>query len=133
MLGESPGATGGPFLVDLNTVGDTFVPVPFNAYIPRRITLYGPSTNLGASAARLGVYSAAAGAGTEIVAPDALTTLSATTSTSDPTVSAIGNYLIPQPYTVGGNTRYGLFIRVTVAHGSAATVKVLCELEAITL
>ena len=131
MLGESPGATAGPYVIDLNRVGDTFVPVPFNGYIPRRMTVYGASTNLGASAATLGAYTGAAATGTTISPPDVLHTLSNSTAFSDLTVTAVSNYLTPTAYTEGGQLKWGLFVYVGVAHGSAANVKVLFELEAI--
>lgn len=131
MLGESPGATAGPFVVDLNTVGDTFVPVPFNGYRVRGITAYGASTNLGASAATLGAYTGAAATGTTIATPDVLHLLSNSTACYDLTILPTQNYFIPTTYNPNGTNQYGLFLRVGVAHGSAATCKVLLDLEAI--
>jgi hypothetical protein len=133
MLGESPGPTTAPVTVDLNAVADTFVPIPFATYIPRRMTLFGASTSLGASAATIGAYTAAAAGGTAIVTPATATGLTAATKFNDRTIAATTDYLTPTAFTgANGQTLYGLFIRVAIVHGSAATVKVVFELEGLT-
>ena len=63
--------------VDLNTVGDTAVHVPFAKYIVRRMTLTNVSTTLAASSATVGAYTAAAAGGTAIVTPATATGLTA--------------------------------------------------------
>lgn len=134
MLGESPGYTTGPTLVDLNAVGDTFVPVPFGYFIPRRMTAYGASTSMSGSSCTLGAYTASAAGGTAIVTPATgnVTPLTAVTKFKDATIAATTDYLSPTSYTQSnGQVAYGIFIRVGVAHGSAATCYVQFELEAV--
>lgn len=106
-------------LVDLNTVGDTAVNVPFAKYIVRRMTLFDVSTTLAASSATIGAYTAAAAGGTAIVTPATATGLTAATKFNDRTVAVSADYL----------TARTIYIRVGVAHGSAATVSVAFELE----
>ncbi len=79
----------------------------------------------------IGAYTAAAAGGTAIVTPATATGLTAVTKFNDRTIAASADYLIPTAYTpvTGGLTQYGLFIRVGVVHGSAATCKVVFELE----
>jgi hypothetical protein len=130
LLGESPGPTTPPITVDLNAVADTFVPVPFATYIVRRMTIYGASTTLAGSAATIGAYTATAAGGTAIVTPATAVALTAATKFLDRTIAATTDYLTPTAYTpAGGQTQYGLFIRVGVVHGAAATCKVVFELE----
>ena len=129
---EQPGPTTITTLVDLNTVGDTFVPVPCNKFIPRRMTLFDVSTSLGSSSATIGAYTAAAAGGTAIVTPATATGLTAATKFNDRTIAATTDYLKPTSYTAAnGQTAFGIFIRVGVAHGSAATVSVAFELESL--
>jgi hypothetical protein len=106
-------------LVDLNTVGDTVVNVPFAKYIVRRMTLFDVSTTLAASSATIGAYTAASAGGTAIVTPATATGLTAATKFNDRTIAASADY----------QTARTLYIRVGVAHGSAATVSVAFELE----
>lgn len=106
-------------LVDLNTVGDTAVSVPFAKYIPRVMTLFDASTSLAASSATVGLYTAAAAGGTAIVTPATATGLTAASKFNDRTIAANADY----------QTARTLYIRVGVAHGSAATCSVAFELE----
>lgn len=132
MLGESPAPTTAPVLVDLNAVGDTFVPVPFNNFIVRRMTIYNASTTLAASSATIGAYTATAAGGTAIVTPATATGLTAAGKFNDRTVAASADILKPTSYTqANGLVGYGIFVRVGVAHGSAATCNAIFELEAI--
>lgn len=129
---EQPGPTTITTLVDLNTVGDTFVPVPCNKFIVRRMTLFDASTTLAASSATIGAYTAAAAGGTAIVTPATATGLTAATKFNDRTIAASADYLKPTLYTnSAGQAQSGIFIRVGVAHGSAATVSVAFELESL--
>lgn len=129
MLGET-GYTTAPVTVDLNAVGDTFVPVQFANFIARRMTIYGVSTSLAASSATIGAYTAASAGGTAIVTPATATGLTAATKFKDGTIAATTDYLTTTAYTgANGLTQYGVFVRVGVAHGSAATCKVVFELE----
>ena len=130
MLGESPGATTAPVTVDLNTVGDTFIPIQCASYIARRMTVFNASTTLAASSATIGAYTAAAAGGTAIVTPATATGLTAASKFNDRTIAASADILTATAYTpTGGQTQYGLFVRVGIAHGSAATCKVVFELE----
>jgi len=129
---EQPGPTTLNTLVDLNTVGDTFVPVPCNKFIVRRMTLFDVSTTLAASSATIGAYTAAAAGGTAIVTPATATGLTAATKFTDRTIAASADYLKPTagPTTTNPN-QFGIYIRVGVAHGAAATVSVAFELESL--
>jgi hypothetical protein len=133
MLGESPGPTTAPTTVDLNAIGDTFIPVPFAQYIVRRMTVYGTSRTLAASAATIGAYTASAAGGSLISTPATKVGLTAATKFLDCTIAAPAttDYLTPTAYTpvAGGLTQYGLFVRVGVADGVATTCKVVFELE----
>ena len=133
LLGESPGPTTQPTTIDLNTVGDTFIAVPFATYIARRMTVYGASTTLAASLATIGAYTAPAAGGSLISTPATKTGLTTAAKWLDCTIASPSttDTLTPTAYTpvTGGQTQYGLFVRVGVAHGSAATVKVVFELE----
>lgn len=133
LRGESPGPTTTPVLVDLNTVGDTFVPLQTTKFIPRRMTIYGASTSLGASSATIGAYTAAAAGGTAIVTPATATGLTAATKFNDRTIAATTDYLAPTSYTAttGATPQFGIFVRVGVVHGSAATCYAVFELEAL--
>lgn len=132
LRGESPGPTTGPILVDLNTVGDTFVPTQSAKFIVRRMTIYGASTSLGSSSATIGAYTAAAAGGTAIVTPATATGLTAASKFNDRTIAASADYLTPTagPTTTNPN-QFGIYIRVGVAHGSAATCYAVFELEAL--
>jgi len=105
--------------VDLNTVGDTPVSVPFAKYIVRRMTLFDASTTLAASSATIGAYTAAAAGGTAIVTPATATGLTAATKFNDRTVAVSADY----------QTAPVLYIRVGVANGAPATCSVCFELE----
>lgn len=130
MLGESPGATTAPVTIDLNTVGDTFIPLQCASYIARRMTVFNASTSLGSSSATIGAYTAAAAGGTAIVTPATATGLTAASKFNDRTIAASADILTSTANTgANGQTQYGLFVRVGVAHGSAATCKVVFELE----
>lgn len=132
LRGESPGPTTGPITVDLNSVGDTFVPLQTAKFIARRMTVYGASTSLGASGATIGAYTAAAAGGTAIVTPATATGLTAVTKFNDRTIAASADYLTPTAGPAATNpNQFGIYIRVGVAHGSAATCLVVFELEAL--
>lgn len=111
------------FLVDLNTVGDTLVHVPFSKWIIRRFTTADTSTTLAGSSATIGAYTAAAAGGTALVTPATgnLTPLTAATKFKDATIAATTDYFT-------GDT---IYIRVGVAHGSAATCSVYIELQSL--
>lgn len=132
MRNEQPGPSTYTALVDLNTVGDTFVPIGCNKFIARRMTLFDASTSLGSSSATIGAYTAAAAGGTAIVTPATATGLTAASKFNDRTIAASADYLKPTSYTnANGQVAYGIFIRVGVAHGSAATCTVVFELESL--
>ena len=58
--GDSRGPLGSAITVNLNAVGDTFVPIPCKQFIPRNITVTNASVTLAGSASTIGVYTAAA-------------------------------------------------------------------------
>lgn len=107
--------------VDLNTVGDTAVHVPFSKYIVRRMIVTNASTSLGSSSATIGAYTAAAAGGTAIVTPATATGLTAASKFNDRTIAASAD----------SQTASTLYIRVGVAHGSAATCDVYFELQSL--
>lgn len=129
---EQPAPTTITTLVDLNTVGDTAVTVPCNKFIVRRMTLFDVSTSLGSSSATIGAYTAAAAGGTAIVTPATATGLTAATKFNDRTIAASADYLKATSLTqANGQALSVIYIRVGVAHGSAATVSVAFELESL--
>lgn len=95
------------------------VAVPYGKYVVRSVTVYDASTSLAASAATLGVYTAAAAGGTAVVTPALLTALSASTKYTDQVIAAATDYL----------TAATLYVRSAVAHGSAATVSVCIDIQ----
>ena len=118
--GNSRGPLGSAISVNLNAVGDTFVKLPVGKYIPRNITITNASTSLGASAAQLAVYTGAAASGTAISAAAVATSLTSSTVFADRTIAAATTVFTP---TYDATQKdYGVYVRVTVAHGSAATL-----------
>jgi hypothetical protein len=109
--------------VDLNTVGDTLVHVPFSKWRLKGMGLSGVSTTLAASSATIGAYSAAAAGGTALVTPATATGLTSAAAYNARTIAATA-------ITFDTDT---LYIRVGVAHGSAATVDVYLDIECLEL
>jgi len=107
--------------VNLNSVADTAVHVPFAKYIVRRMTLTNVSTSLAASSATIGAYTAAAAGGTAVVTPATATGLTAASKFNDRTIAVSADSL----------TSDTLYIRVGVAHGTAATCDVYLELQSL--
>lgn len=132
LRGESPGPTEVVTGIDLNTVADTFIPLQTGKFIVRRITLFDASASLAAGSAQIAVYTAAAAGGTNIVAAAVVTSLTAATKFSDRTIAATTDYLKPTAGPVATNAgQFGIYFRVTVANGSAATVSCAVEVEAL--
>ncbi len=99
--------------VDLNAVADTPVTgLPSNWRLTK-MYVHGASTSLALSIAVIGLYTAAAGGGTNLVSVSAVTGLTSSTVIADQTV---GTLVVRTAGTV--------YIRPTTAHGSAATVNV---------
>ncbi len=121
LYNEASGYTGVVRGVDLNTVGDTQFHVPFSKYIVRRMTLTNVSTTLAASSATIGAYTAAAAGGSAIVTPATATGLTAASKFTDRTIALSAD-------SASGST---IYIRVGVAHGSAATGDVYFELQSL--
>lgn len=117
---DGRGALGVAFSVDLNAVGDTFVPINCKKFLVRNFTLTNASTTLAGSAAEIGAYTAASAGGTEIVTAAPVTTLTASNITKDQTVAAAAVALTPTYDSTAG--KWGLYVRVDVVHGSAATL-----------
>jgi hypothetical protein len=131
---ESPGPTVVVTAIDLNpsAATDTFIPIGTNKCIVRRVTLYDASASLAAGSAQVALYTLAAAGGTAIVAPAVVTSLTAATKFSDRTVATSADYVRPTagPAATAPN-QSGFYFRVTVANGTAATVSVALELEAL--
>jgi hypothetical protein len=103
--------------VNINSANsDNEVAIPAAKYIIRKVIVTNPSTSLAASAATLGVFTAAAAGGATVVTAALLTALSAAAKFLDMTIAAT-----PLTDVV---TSSSLFIRNVIAHGSAATVDV---------
>lgn len=133
MLGES-GYTTLPVTVPLTAVGDTFIPIPYNAFIVRRCTLYNPSSTMATSAASIGFFSAAAGSGT-ISATATATGLTAKQKFLDRTIAspATTDILAPAALTgANGQTQYGIYCRVTIIDdGTVKSVQAVVDVEAV--
>lgn len=101
--------------VSINAAGtDVSVSVRAGLYIVRHVVITNPSTSLGISLATLGVFTAASGGGTVVVAPAILTGLTTASKFADMTLALTSSTL----------TAATLFLRNVIAHGSAATVDV---------
>lgn len=107
--------------VNLNAIGDTPVHAPFAKYIVRRMTCTNSSADLSSSLARIGAYTGAGASGTAVVTPATATELSAPTKFGDRTIAVVADTL----------TASTLYVRVGVAHGSAATCDVYFELQSL--
>lgn len=134
MLGET-GYTTPTISIDLKTVGDTFVPVPFNNFIVRRFTLFAPSGTMATSAATIGAYTATAAGGSLISTVATATGLTATRKFLDRTIAspATVDILAPTAYTQSnGQVAYGIFVRVGVIDdGTVTSLKCAFDLEAV--
>jgi hypothetical protein len=110
-------------LVTINSAATDVVSfsVGFPKYIVRRVIIYDASTSLVASAATLGIFTGAGGTGTTVVALTTMTALTATTKRLDTSLTLTSDYL----------TSNILFVRCGTAHGSAATVTVVIEIQVI--
>lgn len=134
MLGET-GYTTQVVTVPLTAVGDTFIPIPYNAFIVRRCTLFNPSSTMATSAASIGFFSAAGGSGT-ISATATATGLTAARKFLDRTIAspATTDILAPAAYTnpQNGQVQYGIFCRVTIIDdGTVKTVQAAVDVEAV--
>ena len=114
-------------LVNVNSVGDTPINVPFAKFIVTSMKVMNASVDLSASSATLGLYTAAAAGGTAIVTPatGVLTPLSTANKVSNATIASTD--VTTGTAVAGTPGQNSLFIRNGVAHGSAATVTVLLE------
>ncbi len=112
--------------INVNSVGDTAINVPFAKFSVEIFKVTNASVDLSGSSATLGLYTAAAAGGTALVTPatGVLTPLSAATKVNSATVAstdaATGTVVSPQARQ--------LYIRCGVANGSAATVTVIIKL-----
>lgn len=122
LQGNSRGPLGSAFSVNLNAVGDTFVPVNVGKFLLRNFTVTNPSTTLAASAATVGGYTAAGATGVTLVTPAVVTTLTSAAVFKDQTVAASTAVITPTYNSETG--QYGVYVRVGVVHGTAATCDV---------
>lgn len=112
--------------LNLNAVGDTPIYIPFGRFQVTSMKLSNVSTTLAASSATVGLYTAAAAGGTAIVTPATATGLTSADVVDTRTLASTNL----TAGTLGTGTNAGqnfLYVRVGVAHGSAATVDVLIE------
>ena len=112
--------------VNVNAVGDTPFFVPFARFCVENVRVTNASTNLGATSATLGVYTAPAAGGTAIVtaATGVLTPLTTADIVNSATVAGTGA-ITP---TVVNNNQRQLYLRCGVANGAAATVTVIIKI-----
>lgn len=118
--GDARGPLGIALRIDLNTVGDTFIPTPTGKFLLRNVTVTNPSTTLAASASTVGLYTAAAAGGTVLVTPSVSTTLTSAAVFADKTIAAATAVITPAWNSTAGS--YGIYARVAVVHGTAATL-----------
>lgn len=105
--------------IDAGTTGDTAVPVPFSRYLVRAVTACGASANLAATTATLSLRTAAAGAGTAIVALQPLTSLASASVAADLTLAV----------TATAQTAGTLFLRIVQGLTPVAgTINVVIEI-----
>lgn len=109
--------------LDMNAGGTDTTVVGFPVkYIVTKVRAMDASISFAASAASFGLFTAAGGGGTAIVADGTITALTAVTKFVDRTIAATTDY----------RTETTLFLRCGTGHGSAATVRVMIEVEEIT-
>lgn len=118
--GNDRGPLGYAKKIDLNTLGDTFIPVPQGSFLPRNITVTNPSTTLAASVSTVGLYTGAGATGVTIVTPSVSTTLTSAAVFADKTIAAATAVITPTWNSTKGC--YGVYARVAVVHGAAATL-----------
>lgn len=111
--------------VNVNSVGDTPVYIPFAKFQVTSAKAANASVDLSGSSATLGLYTAAGGTGTAVVtaATGTVTPMSTAAKVANWTIASTD--LISVTPTTGGGGQ--LFIRNGVANGSAATCDVLIE------
>lgn len=97
--------------LNINSVADNAVAVPFSKWKLQAIIFHDASTTLAVSAAVIGLYTAAAAGGTNLVT-SVVTGLVAATDSISQTLAAATTY----------QTASTIYYRPTVAHGSAATI-----------
>lgn len=101
--------------LNLNSAGsDNAVTITASKYIVRKVILTNASVDLSGGLATVGVFTAAAGAGTTIVTAGIVTALTGSTKYIDMTIALTTDVL----------TASTLYIRNVLANGSAATVDV---------
>lgn len=112
--------------VNVNSVGDTAVFVPFGKFQLEVMKVTNASVDLSSSSATLGLYTAPAAGGTALVTPatGVLTPLSTSAKVNSATVASTDS----TGGTVVNNTLRQIYIRCGVAHGSAATVDVILKI-----
>lgn len=118
--GDDRGPLGYAKRIDLNTLGDTFIPVPQSTFLPRHVVVTNPSTTLAASASTVGLYTGAGATGVTIVTPSVSTTLTSAAVFADKTIAAATAVITPTWNSTEGC--YGVYARVAVVHGAAATL-----------
>lgn len=111
LLGVAKGVSINSALTDVATLN-----IPAGKYVVRKIIITNPSTSLAASAATLGVFTAASGGGIAVTALATMTALTAAAKFKDATIGATA--------LTDALTASQLFVRNGVVHGSAATVDI---------
>jgi hypothetical protein len=107
--------------LNLNSVADTAIPVPFGKWKLARCDFHDASTTLALSLAVVGLYTAAAAGGTNLIT-SVVTGLIVSTDCISQTVGALTKY----------QTAATIYLRPTTAHGVAATCAVTLHLDDMT-
>ena len=109
--------------INLNSATtDHLIPIPsaLSKYIVRRVTITNSSIDLSLSLATVGVFTSTGGGGTTIVTLGTVTGLTTSAKYIDFTIAASDTL-----------TSSTIYVRIGVAHGSAATADVYIDLQAI--
>jgi hypothetical protein len=130
LQGNSRGPLSAALAVDINTLGDTFVPLNIGTFVPRNISVTNASVDMELSDAAIAVYSAADAGGIAITDAETLAALTDPTQIFDLTL--ISTSVITPTASPTEASVYGIYINVSVGHGNPATVDVYIFGDSIT-
>lgn len=104
--------------LNINAIADNAVTVPFTKWKLARVEFHDASTTLATSLAVIGLFTAAAGGGTNLIT-SAVTGLTAAAASVSQTLGATTAY----------QTATTIYLRPTTVHGSAATLDVTLHFD----
>lgn len=105
-------------LLDLNATADNAISIPFAKWKLARVEFHDVSTTLAVSLAVVGLFTATAGGGTNLIT-SVVTGLTGATVSISQTIGALTVY----------QTAGTIYLRPTTLHGSAATVSVTLHFD----